>query len=310
MKKILSLVLLTALLACFFDIALAEDNPLAGKRVAIVTSTESFEFFIQSQQGMKDTLDAAGVEWTLYNWDLDMDRQLEYLTQAMAMKYDAVICSFYDNTVANNVLQELNDAGIIVVTWESAPGIPELAQCTVLSNDHQLGYICGKQICEDIGGEGQIFSYCNRNLNSARLRLEGLEEALEEYPDVELVVNLEDPATENDTTTGQALIQSILQLYPDVKGFFSAGESITLVAAPLFEDLGKDIVFATSDCTEMILNYVANGVVDYATDQQAYQIGVTTANATLALLRGEEVDQTIMVDVTLVDKDNYTEYMK
>lgn len=309
MKKVLTLVL-TLVLTMSLCTAMAEENPYEGKKIAIVTATESFEFFIKSQQGMRDTLDAAGIEWTLYNWDLDMDRQIEYLTQCMAMEYDAVICSFYDNSVANNVLEELNAAGIIVVTWEAAPSVPELAKTTVLSNDYMAGYELGIRMCEDMGGEGDIFSYANRNITSARLRLEGLEAALKEYPNVKLVTNLEDPASENDTTSAQALIQSVLQLYPDVKGFFSAGESNTLVAAPLFQDLGKEIIVATVDCTEMILNYMQAGVVTYCVDQNAYQIGVTTAESALALLRGETVEQTQYVDIAVVDSSNYAEYLE
>lgn len=152
MKKVLTLVL-TLVLTMSLCTAMAEENPYEGKKIAIVTATESFEFFIKSQQGMRDTLDAAGIEWTLYNWDLDMDRQIEYLTQCMAMEYDAVICSFYDNSVANNVLEELNAAGIIVVTWEAAPSVPELAKTTVLSNDYRQVLACGR--CRLAFPEGQ-----------------------------------------------------------------------------------------------------------------------------------------------------------
>lgn len=339
MKKLIALLLVLVLSVCLFaacgkqpeqteqpaptDPVASEDQPTPTEdggdtpdvkdlKVALVTVTQSFDFFINAEKGMQDVFNEQGIEFAVYNYDIDSDRMIEVLTQVQAMDFDVVICSFYDNSCANTQLQELRDRGIKVITYESAPSDDSVADAIILSDDFTSGYLCGKAMCEAIGGEGQVFSYCNRTMNSVANRLAGFEKALTEYPNVEHVTNLEDSSSESDTNAGAALIQNVISLYPDIKGYFSGGESNCLLAAPVVQDLGitDQIYIATVDCTSMLLDYMQQGIVNCCIDQDSYNLGRTVAETAIAAYLGETVEHYIYSPVTLVDSSNMADFIK
>ena len=91
------------------------------------------------------------------------------------------------------------------------------------------GYQIAKALFEQMGGSGKIFAIQGLLGNTSNTdRYAGLQKALEEYPDIEVVYD--DTANWN-TDEALALVETWLTTCPDVAGIWCANDSMGTGAA-------------------------------------------------------------------------------
>ena len=127
------------------------------------------------------------------------------------------------------------------------------------------GYNIAKALFDSMGGEGQIFVVQGLLGNTAsNARYEGLQKALEEYPNIEVVAD--DTANWN-TDEALALVETWLTQYPDVGGIWCANDNMAtgalqaLDAAGLKGKVGVCGIDANTDIVEAIANGEATATV-------------------------------------------------
>lgn len=127
------------------------------------------------------------------------------------------------------------------------------------------GYNIAKALFDSMGGSGKIFVVEGLLGNTANnSRVEGLEKALAEYPDIEVVA--QDTGNWN-TDEALALVETWLTQYPDVGGVWCANDNMAtgalqaLDAAGLKGQVGVCGVDANTDMVEAIANGEATATV-------------------------------------------------
>ena len=127
------------------------------------------------------------------------------------------------------------------------------------------GYNIAKALFDSMGGSGKIFVVEGLLGNTANnSRVEGLEKALAEYPDIEVVA--QDTGNWN-TDEALALVETWLTQYPDVGGIWCANDNMAtgalqaLDAAGLKGQVGVCGVDANTDIVEAIANGEATATV-------------------------------------------------
>ena len=176
-----------------------------------------------------------------------------------------------EDTIAYSLAEAMAESGGYLGTAWNKPadvGPADLTPNWVIhtSPDNVVnGYNIAKALFDSMGGSGKIFVVEGLLGNTANnSRVEGLEKALEEYPDIEVVA--QDTGNWN-TDEALALVETWLTQYPDVGGIWCANDNMAtgalqaLDAAGLKGQVGVCGVDANTDIVEAIANGEATATV-------------------------------------------------
>ena len=161
--------------------------------------------------------------------------------------------------------QKAEEAGIPVATI----GTPA-AEDTFLRTgvDYtETGYIIGKEVAEKLGGKGKVIILEGPpGAQNAIERLQGIENAIAEYPNVEIVAS----QTANfKRTEGMQVTENLLQAHGDINAIIGANDESALGAIQALKAAGiQGVVVAGFDGNMDATEAIATGemLVSYNTD--------------------------------------------
>ena len=147
-----------------------------------------------------------------------------------------------EDTIAYSLAEAMAESGGYLGTAWNKPadvGPADLTPnwvCHTSPDNVVNGYNTAKALFEAMGGKGQIF-VCQGLLGNtaANDRYAGLQQALAEYPDIEVVAD--DTANWN-TDEALALVETWLTQYPDVGGVWCANDNMATGALQALDNAG------------------------------------------------------------------------
>ena len=220
-------------------------------------------------------LDSIGQKYEMQVLDSQGDsaKEVDNMRQFAAMANGNAIAYADPNedTIAYSLAEAMAESGGYLGTAWNKPadvGPADLTPNWVIhtSPDNVVnGYNIAKALFDSMGGSGQIFVVEGLLGNTANNdRVAGLEKALAEYPDIEVVA--QDTGNWN-TDEALALVETWLTQYPDVGGIWCANDNMAtgalqaLDAAGLKGQVGVCGVDANTDIVEAIANGEATATV-------------------------------------------------
>ena len=229
-------------------------------------------------EGMKlfaEYLDSIGQKYEMQVLDSQGDsaKEVDNMRQ-FAAKAGGNAIAYADpneDTIAYSLAEAMAESGGYLGTAWNKPadvGPADLTPNWVIhtSPDNVVnGYNIAKALFDSMGGFGKIFVVEGLLGNTANnSRVEGLEKALAEYPDIEVVA--QDTGNWN-TDEALALVETWLTQFPDVGGIWCANDNMAtgalqaLDAAGLKGQVGVCGVDANTDIVEAIANGEATATV-------------------------------------------------
>ncbi len=176
----------------------------------------------------------------------DTDKQVSLMRTLVADNAKCTVFNVEPNAdiAAVRMADVAKETGTWVVThWDAPEGAYPfnegydnwIAHVSVPS--FEGGYQIAKALFEKMGGKGKIVAIEGlQSVAVAQLRFEGLQKALEEYPDIEMV----DHQTANwDRTQAFPIMQTWLTKYEDIGGVWSANDDMALGALEALREAGK-----------------------------------------------------------------------
>jgi len=176
-----------------------------------------------------------------------------------------------ESAICTSLVEAMADAGGYIGTaWnrEEEDTVEDYTPNWVIhtSPDNVVnGKATATALFEQMGGSGQIFVLEGMLGNTASIdRVAGLEQALEEYPDIEVVA--QDTANWA-STEAQTLVETWLNQYPDVAGIWCANDNMATGAmqaldnAGLLGKVGVTGIDANNDIVEAIKAGTATATV-------------------------------------------------
>jgi len=156
-------------------------------------------------------------ELVIESADVDVQGQIQQIQNLINRGVDAIIVNPNSQDGLNSVLEEAVDAGIVVIAVDqevSAEGV-----YNVVIDQKEWAMISARWLAEELGGEGDILlieGLVGHPANEARM--EGVEEVLAEYPDINVVGR---DSGGWDQATGQQVTSDLLASVPDVDGIWT-----------------------------------------------------------------------------------------
>lgn len=100
-------------------------------------------------------------------------------------------------------------------------------------------------------------------------------------------------------------MEDMVSAHPDLDAVFSTSDSHSLGAVAALEAAGKDPLFVSFDAQPEATQAIMEGkVLDASVAWSARTIGADAVKAAVAAARGEPVEKSTMVPVTVVDEGN------
>ena len=226
-----------------------------------------------------------------------------------------------ENTIALSLAEAMAESGGYVGTaWNKEDDVSpmDLPNWVIhTSPDNTVGgYNTAKALFEAIGGEGQVFCIEGMLTNAASIgRVNGFKKALEEYPNVEVVL---DDTANWDTTEALTLVETNLTKYPDVKGIWCANDNMATGALQALDAVGKkgEVKVVGFDANTDIVQAIADGDCTATISSNGYLQGGYTLAICYAVWTGlldvEQIPENYRIFATpslLITSENVEEYM-
>ena len=209
-------------------------------------------------------------------------------------------------------LQNAADSGLPIITVDTFIGDGDYANGPVtfplsyIGSDNVLGgQIACDALVEAIGGKGKVYiQNVKPGISTTDQREEGCKQALDKYPDVELVgVDYND----DDPSKAQAQVEAVLQRVPDLAGIFGtnvfSAEGAGKVVAK--QGLSGQVKVVAFDATELAIEQLKEGTVDLVIAQKPADMGYMAVAMAMAYLDGvTSIPKRIPTGYQVITRDN------
>lgn len=282
------------------------DDPVAGATIAIAGPQSGDPYYVQVACGAQ----AAGAKLGMDVGELQAPQnqnqaQLTTIVQnVLTSAPDALIYTPADPVAGGIPVQSARGDGVTVIDVDAQLEDEELYDSFIASNHYEGAKEITTYLAELIGGEGEIAAIGSLATNPiTQARIKGFEDALKEYPDIE-VVSISYPEISADII--QANAASTLVKYPDLKAIYttnylnSTGAAVALRNA----DVVGDVKMVSWDAGAANVELLQEGVLQATVAQQPFAMGELAIEQIAAQLRGDEVSKTVDAPVEILTSED------
>lgn len=241
-----------------------------------------------------------------------VEEQVKLMENMIQQGCKAIIVHCADSNGIMTGVKEAESAGVLVLTI----GTPA-AEDTFLRTGvdyYETGYTIAKDMAEKLGGKGNIIVLEGpAGAQNAIERLNGINTALAEYPDIKIVAS----QTANfKRTEGMSVTENLIQKYTDVQGIIGANDESALGAIQALKAAGMSGVLVSGfDGSVDAANAIKNGDMFESYNTDPYGSGyIACAYAVKYLNDGTEPEGKFIPfpsvnNDPLINSDNVEDYI-
>lgn len=289
----------------------ADLSALEGKSVSVMTPYMGSVTTNQMVNYISAALEEAGATATVIDTDNDFAALGNEIENVATAGTDAIVIVSADPTQVSNQLEEAIDAGVPVFGCDS--GYMEGMIVNATSDNHQMGELIVRYLFDDLmGGKGTVIALTHRPHPGVVKRCEAFDEIIEEYPDIEMIVEQHVPA-EQPINDAQAIVEDLLLANPDegsVTAIWAAWDEPAIGATQALIEAGREEVLVTGvDGNDQATALIADGTNLKATVAQNFEgMGDIVMEQLAAYFAGEEVANGEMyAEATLITPETLAE---
>jgi len=283
--------------------ALGEDG-----FVGIIACTFGSEWHFAAADSARQRLEELGVRVEMFDSEIDVEKQISGIENFVASGADVIIICLFDPPSVQSALEEAAAAGVLIVQYAGRQ-LAEIGGVTITAEDRDMGLAAGQYagdlINEEMGGEANVAILDYPDVANVVVRAEAIAEALlEAAPDAVIVGNYLGGTTENGLTS----MESALQEHPEINVVVSINDAGAYGAMQALEAAGKsaaDTIIVGIDAETQARELIGQGTMYRGTvDTAPTRYGEMAANAAVKLLAGGTLPQNVAVPVALVTADD------
>ena len=287
----------------------AQTEEARGYRFTWVNPIVGLEYWSIAEAGIADADAKYGTDTqTVGPTEINVDEMVKQIDAAVAAQVDGIMTMALDPTAMGPAIQRAVDAGIPVVCIDT--DAPDSARSYYAgTSNYDAGYQAGQTMAEMTDGKAKV-GILMGGINASNMvsRVEGFKAALEEYPEMEVIVT-ED--TNADLLIGTQKAQAMMQTYPEMTAIFGTSSTDAQAAGKVAEEMGivDQYCIIGFDDMEDTLNYIREGIVDATTVQKPYQMGYLGVELLVQTIEGTGPDEAVVdTGVTMVTAENVDTY--
>jgi ribose transport system substrate-binding protein len=283
------------------------DEPV---RVEVVMASLDNDFYVAQKEGAEAEAarqEGADVAISAGRERASTDEVIGLIENALAKGADAIAVNGSDTKPLLPVLRRVVDEGVPLVLFDAPADELEGQLAAYIGTDNEAGgraageWLAGK--LPEGGDVGVVLCVAGHPVTQARL--DGFKAGLGDAP-FEIVATGD---AECDRAKGRRVMEDMLSAHPGLDAVFSSSDSHSLGAVAALRAAGADPVFVSFDAQpEATKAILAGDVLDASVAWSARTIGADAVKAAVAAARGEAVQKSTMVPVTVVDESNAADW--
>lgn len=296
--------------------SLEEINLEAGSHIAVVVKSTKNGFWTSVKRGM-DAAVADLNEKLGYKGDdkikltfegpsdeTDVEDQINIIDAVLGENPDVLCLSAIDMDSCQAQLEAAEENGIPVIVLDSGVKTGNVNATCVVDN-YQAGVQAAVKLADTIGGSGKIAVMTHvESAQNCQEREQGFTETIaEKYPDIE-IVNI---SHQNEETSVSEMAESVLKLFPDVKGYLCTNENVSGDVLDAISASGKEVAVVGIDAGKKQKDAIKSGKEVGVLVQNAYGMGYATVVAAARAALGMENDESINPGMEWIDSENISD---
>ncbi|WBL14682.1 ABC transporter substrate-binding protein [Sutcliffiella sp. NC1] len=309
-KKFLVVVLASILLiaaGCSSQSSGSGDAAAEGKSIKIGMSFQEMNnpYFISMKEALEEAAKQIGAEVIIADAQHDVAKQINDIDDMIQKGIDILLINPTDSEGAEAAVIAAKDAGVIVVAVDAQAKGP--LDSFVGSRNYDAGYLAGKQMAEDLGGNGKVAILDGIPVVPILQRVEGFRDAVSEYAGIE-IVDIQNG--KQDRAEAMKVTENMLQSNPDLDALFSVNDEGALGSLGAIEASGKDVALYSVDGHPEAIEAILKGGAFKATTAQfpRDQVRIGLGMALAKLWGAEVVPEEVPIDVELQTIDNASDF--
>jgi erythritol transport system substrate-binding protein len=279
----------------------------AGGTIAVITVDPSNPYWKAEVDTAKSEIAKLGYKSTVEAHGNDPDKQNQFIDAAISQKVKAIVLDPAGADESVGAVQKATDAGIPVFQVNAEISAQGIAKSQIVSNNAQGATLGAQEWAKAMGGKGSYVElYGDPTDNNAKVRSEGYEQVLSQFPDLKRVQK----ETANwDRQQGKEKMETMLRAHPDITGVIAGNDEMALGAIAALKDAGKldKIKVLGFDGNQDAVDAVARGEM-VATVLQPIVRGTTEAvkqvDSYLKTQKTGASEEKQALDCVLITKDN------
>jgi ribose transport system substrate-binding protein len=289
--------------------AFASAQAANGQTVALVTINQQALFFNQINDGAKQAADKAGAKLVIFNANNVAAAQNSAIEDYIAQKVDGIVLVAIDVNGVKPAVTAAKNAGIPVVAIDAR--IPDGDNAAFIGVDNKgAGEQIGKYFADyaktKMGGSAKVGIVGALNSFIQNQRLDGFKVAAgasgAKFLDTVDGQNIQDVAL--------TAAENLMTANPDMNALYATGEPAlvgAISAVTSQQATGKVKVFGW-DLTAQAIKGIDEGWIVAVVQQDPFQEGVAGVETVLKVKKGEKVNPSIDIPITIVTKDNVDKF--
>ena len=306
MKSMIKSLALVALAAGALGMAAAK-----AQTVALVTINQQALFFNQINDGAKQAADKAGAKLVIFNANNNAAAQNSAIEDYIAQKVDGIVLVAIDVNGVKPAVTAAKKAGIPVVAIDAR--IPDGDNAAFIGVDNkgageQIGKYFADYVKSKMGGSAKVGIVGALNSFIQNQRLDGFKAAAQDGSRGVKFLDTVDGQNIQDVALTAA--ENLMTANPDMTALYATGEPalVGAISAVTSQQRTDKVKVFGWDLTAQAIKGIDEGWIVAVVQQDPFQEGVAGVETVLKIKKGEKVNPSIDIPVTIVTKENVDKF--
>ena len=265
--------------------------------IGLSISTLNNPFFVTLSDGATAKAGELGLELITVDAGDDSAKQTSDIEDLISKNISVLIVNPVDSDAVAPAVEDAIAKGIKVIAVDRVVNGVEV-DCSIASDNVAGAKMAADYLVELAGEKAKTAELEGVNGASATIdRGQGFHSVADEKLDV-----VASQTANFNRAEGMTVMENMLQANPDIKCVFAHNDEMALGAIEAIGD--KEIIVAGFDATDDAVEAVKEGRMAATVAQQPDLMGATAVETAGKLIKGESVEKTLPVEVSLITKDN------
>ena len=279
--------------------------------IALVTINQQALFFNQVNDGAKAAADKNGVTLVVFNANNQAAAQNSAIEDYITQKVDGIILVAIDVNGVKPAVSDAKKAGIPVVAIDAR--IPDGDNAAFIGVDNkgageEIGKFFAEYVKSSMGGSAKIGIVGALNSFIQNQRLDGFKAAVQAgAPNVKFLDTVDG---QNIQDVALSASENLMTANPDMNALYATGEPalVGAISAVTSQQRTDKVKVFGWDLTAQAIKGIDEGWIVAVVQQDPYQEGQAGVETILKIKKGEKINPSIDIPVTIVTKENVDKF--
>lgn len=283
-----------------------ERNIQSGYRVGATYMTMNNPFYSVIDEELQLMIESQGDTLLTRDPALSQEKQNEQIHELLQDGIDILVVNPVDYQEIHPALEEAKSAGVPVVIVDSQVSEPDLAACTIVSDNYGAGVLCAEHLMET-RDSARILLLEHPEAQSGIDRIQGFCDAIQGNANYQVVETID---SQGQLEIAMPRVSEFLEQNGSVDVVMALNDPSALGAIAALEEhdyLDQTLVYGVDGAPEA-KGMIRENSMTATVAQSPIQIGQTTAEVVYQILHGQECQKEIVVPVELITSENVDQF--